>query len=164
MNAPPKDHYVVVKHRNHLGAMSELPILLNENTTTNVDFTDNTFNTFGSNAQALLGSGDTALWTGDTNTSNTILFSGTNNDANAIKDYILGDTSNFLNLITFSSTGYLLEDVDLDGIARFSGSFNDSNLIKDNVLNHIKKVLNLKYIFINPFIALFPTNTGLMLA
>lgn len=143
MNAPPKDHYVVVKHRNHLGAMSSLPITLSENTTTTVDFTDNAFSTFGSNAQVLLSSGDTALWAGDTNATDTIVFSGANNDANTIKDYILDDPSNFLNLITFSSTGYLFEDVNLDGIARFSGSFNDSNLIKDNILDHPGNFLNL---------------------
>ena len=143
MNAPPKDHYVVVKHRNHLGAMSNLSITLSESTTTVVDFTDSAFNTFGSNAQAVLGSGDTALWTGDANANNTVIFSGANNDANTIKDYILGDPSNFLDLITFSSTGYLLEDVNLDGIARFSGPFNDSNLIKDNVLDHPGNFLNI---------------------
>ena len=143
MNAAPKDHFVIVKHRNHLGVMSQLPIVLNEDITTIVDFTDNLFATFGSNAQAVLGSGATALWTGDINSNNAVAFSGANNDANAIKDYILADSSNFLNLITFSSSGYRIEDVNLDGIARFSGSFNDSNLIKDNILNHPGNFLNL---------------------
>ncbi|WP_296386488.1 hemagglutinin protein [Winogradskyella sp.] len=142
MNAPPKDHYVVVNHRNHLGVMSQLPIVLAEDISTIVDFTDTLFDTFGLNAQAVLTSGDTAMWTGDANTSDTVTFSGANNDANAIKDYILADPANFLNFITFSSTGYLIEDVNLDGTARFSGTANDSNLIKDNILNHPGNFLN----------------------
>ncbi|MBO3115520.1 hemagglutinin protein [Winogradskyella sp. DF17] len=142
MNAPPKDHFVVIKHRNHLGAMSQLPIVLAEDITTIVDFTNSLFNTFGLNAQAVLSTGDTALWTGDAGDNNAVTFSGANNDANTIKDYILADTANFLNFITFSSTGYLIEDVNLDGIARFSGTANDSNLIKDNVLNHPGNFLN----------------------
>ncbi len=98
--------------------------------------------TMNSNAQATLNSGDTALWAGDANTSSTITFSGANNDANMIKDYILTDPLNILSFITFSSTGYLFEDINLDGIGRFSGTSNDSNIVKDNVLNHPNNILN----------------------
>lgn len=136
MNAPPKDHYVVVKHRNHLGAMSQLPIFLAEDVTTVVDFTNNLFATNGTNAQAILDSGDTALWAGDVNNSNQIIFSGASSDANVIKDFVLADPSNGFNSVTFSSLGYLLIDVNMNGFGNFSGSGNDSNIIKDNVLAH----------------------------
>ncbi|MFK7782888.1 hemagglutinin protein [Psychroserpens sp.] len=149
MDAPPKDHFVVIKHRNHLGVMSQFSIVLNEDTTTIVDFTDSTFNTYGSNAQVQLVSNDMALWSGDTNNNNSIVFSGSANDVNIIKDYILADLSNFLNFITFSSTGYLNEDLDLNGVARFSGSPNDSNIIKDNILSHPANFLNLSTFTIN---------------
>lgn len=135
MNAPPKDHYVVVKHRNHLGAMSQLPIVLAEDVTTVVDFTDNLFATNGTNAQVMLDSGNTALWAGDANGDKSIQFSGSSSDANAVKDYILADPTNILNFITFTSSGYLTFDVDLNSLVRFSGSANDSNIIKDNILS-----------------------------
>ncbi|PWI28849.1 hemagglutinin protein, partial [Flavobacteriaceae bacterium LYZ1037] len=136
MNASPTNYYVVVKHRNHLGAMSAATIALNETTATSVDFTNNGFTTFGNHAQVILGSGDKALWTGNSNLANYIRFSGANNGSNAIKDYILADPANGFGSVTFSSTGYLNQDVNLNGAAKFSGSGNDSNIIKDNVLSH----------------------------
>ncbi|MEH6536553.1 MAG: hemagglutinin protein [Psychroserpens sp.] len=143
MQAAPTNYFVVVKHRNHLGAMSSATIGLSDNAITTVDFSNNSFSTFGSNAQVILGSGDRALWAGDTNTDDSIIFSGSNNDVNAIKDYILADPSNFLNFITYASSGYLIQDIDLSSAARFSGSPNDSNIIKDNILNHPGNFLNL---------------------
>jgi hypothetical protein len=143
MQAAPTNYFVVVKHRNHLGAMSSATINLSDTSTTIVDFTNTSFSTFGSNAQVILNSGNTALWSGDTNSDDTIAFSGSNNDVNAIKDYILGDPSNILNFITYVSSGYLLQDLDLNSGARFSGSPNDSNIVKDNVLNHPGNILNL---------------------
>lgn len=143
MQAAPTNYFVVVKHRNHLGAMSSATINLSDDTSTVVDFTNTGFSTFGSHAQAILSSGSTALWAGDTNADNSIIFSGGNNDVNTIKDYILADPSNVLNFITYASLGYLIQDADLNGLARFSGSPNDSNVIKDNVLNHPSNILNL---------------------
>ncbi|MCB0447635.1 MAG: hemagglutinin protein [Gelidibacter sp.] len=141
INAAQNYYYVVVKHRNHIGAMSSGVIALSQTPVT-IDFTNNGFSTFGSNAQVVLPSGSKALWAGDVNNNGSIKFSGTNNDVNAIKDFILNDGSNVLNFITFSSTGYLNEDVDLNGIARFSGAPNDSNKIKDNILAHPGNILN----------------------
>ncbi|MDG5491224.1 hemagglutinin protein [Psychroserpens sp. SPM9] len=149
MQASSTSYYVVIKHRNHLGVMSLATIGLSDNTTTVVDFTNSAFATFGNNAQAELDANTVALWSGDVNASNSITFSGTNNDVNAIKDYVLLDPMNVLNFITFSSTGYLNEDLDLNGFARFSGSPNDSNIIKDNVLNHPLNFLNLPTYNIN---------------
>jgi hypothetical protein len=142
INAAQNNYYVVVKHRNHLGAMSSGVIALSETPVT-VDFTNSGFSTYGSNAQVVLASGSKALWAGDVNNNGSIKFSGSNNDVNAIKDYILDDLSNVLNFITFSSTGYLNEDVDLNGVARFSGAPNDSNKIKDNILAHPGNIFNL---------------------
>lgn len=149
MQAAPTDYFIVVKHRNHLGAMSSIALNLSDSSTTVIDFSNSSFSTFGSNAQALLNTGDTALWAGDTNNDDSISFSGSNNDVNAIKDYILADPTNVLNFITHASSGYLIQDVVLNGVARFSGALNDSNIIKDNILNHPANVLNLPTFTIN---------------
>ncbi|NND51885.1 MAG: hemagglutinin protein, partial [Flavobacteriaceae bacterium] len=133
MRAAPTNYFLVITHRNHLGAMSDSAIGLSE-TPVGVDFTDNTFSTFGSNAQVQLASGEMALWTGDTNGANQIRFSGSGNGTNIIKDHVLADPANGFDSVTFSSMGYLNIDLNLDGIGRFSGSGNDSNIIKDNVL------------------------------
>jgi hypothetical protein len=149
MQAAPRNYFVVVKHRNHLGAMSAAAINLSNSSSTTVDFTDSSFSTFGSNALVILNSGKTALWAGDANTDNSITFSGSNNDVNAIKDYILADPGNILNFITYVSSGYLMLDVDLNSATLFSGSTSDSNVIKDNVLNHPGNIANLPTFSIN---------------
>lgn len=149
MQAAPTNYFVVLKHRNHLGAMSAASINLSHMTSTLVDFTSSGFSTFGSNAQVILSSGNTALWSGDTNQDDSITFSGSNNDVNEIKDFILADPANILNFTTYVSSGYLLQDLDLNAAARFSGSPNDSNTIKDNVLNHPANILNLPTFNIN---------------
>jgi hypothetical protein len=150
MQAAPTYYFVVVKHRNHLGAMSAATINLSDNSSTTVDFTDNSFSTFGSNALVILNSGDSALWGGDANADNSITFSGSNNDVNAVKDYILADPGNILNFITYVSSGYLNQDIDMNSATRFSGSPNDSNIIKDNILTHPGNVLSLPTFTINP--------------
>ncbi len=142
MTAAPTSYYVVVKHRNHLGAMSSATFGLVEASATIIDFKSNGVSTFGSNARVDLGSGNWALWTGDTNSSGKAKFSGSGNSTNVIKDHIPSDEANVLNFITFGSTGYLDIDVNLNGIGKFSGSGNDSNIIKDNVLAHPGNVLN----------------------
>lgn len=133
---PEGDYFVVVDHRVHLPAMSATALTLTSGAANLVDFTQSTFPTYGDNAQVSLSSGVTALWTGDTNLSNQIRFSGSGNGGNIIKDYVLADPSNLFGLVTFSSSGYLNIDVDLNGIGRFSGSGNDRNILKDNVLAH----------------------------
>jgi len=149
MTAGPTNYYVVVKHRNHIGAMSASTIALKEDTATVVDFTNSVFSTYGSNAQVVLGSGDTALWAGDTNHTGQVRFTGALNGSNIIKDAVLADPSNVLNFITYSASGYLDIDVNMNGIGKFSGENNDSNILKDNVLAHPANVLNFATYTIN---------------
>lgn len=142
MTASPTNYYVVVNHRNHLGAMTSATFGLTEASATQVNLKSNAVTTFGSNARVNMGSNNWALWAGDTNSTDQIKFSGASNSTNVIKDFVLADPANILNFITFGSAGYLNEDVDMSGIAKFSGSNNDSNIIKDNVLAHPGNVLN----------------------
>jgi len=143
MTAVPTNYYVVVKHRNHLGAMTSASFGLTEASATAVDLKSNGVSTFGSNARVDMGLGNWALWTGDTNSVSQSRFSGASNSVNVIKDFVLSDPANILNLITFGSTGYLNIDVNMDGTGKFSGANNDSNVIKDNVVAHSGNVLNL---------------------
>lgn len=142
LNVPPNDYYVSVKHRNHLGVMSANTFLLEENSTTIVDFTDSTFPSFGSNAQIQTSTGITALWTGNTNMDNIVQYSGTSADAPSILSYVLNDTLNFLNFPTFNSTGYNDNDLNLDGNIQYSGTAPDTPLLLQNVLTHPGNFLN----------------------
>ncbi|MBT8271654.1 MAG: hypothetical protein KJO25_06385 [Bacteroidia bacterium] len=135
ITANPANYYVVVKHRNHMGIMSGNSLALSE-LPVQIDFSDPITSTFGSNAQLQLTTGKMALWAGDTAGNDNVRFSGSGNDANIIKDHVLGDPANVFNSVTFSSSGYLSSDADLNGTAKFSGAGNDSNILKDNVLSH----------------------------
>ncbi|SDB44194.1 hypothetical protein SAMN03097699_1365 [Flavobacteriaceae bacterium MAR_2010_188] len=136
INLPSDNYFIVLDHRNHLGVMTATALALSVDNVNTMNFTDSAFSTFGSNAQVILVSANTAMWAGDTNETDQIKFSGSGNSTNSIKDYVLADPGNGFNSVTYSSTGYLPIDVDLDGSGKFSGSGNDSNIIKDNVLNH----------------------------
>lgn len=136
MNAAPSNYYVVVNHRNHLGAMSASTVGLSEDTVTVVNFKSSSFSTYGSNAQTLLGSGDMALWAGNANGDSAVRYLGGGNDTNFIKDEVLNHPNNpsGVNLIPFS--GYSNADVNLDGTVRYLGANNDTNILKDIILNH----------------------------
>ena len=138
----PGEYYITINHRNHLGVMTASASTLSQ-TVRIVNFSNNSFSVYGNYARINLGGGVMALWAGDANNDGVIKFSGSNNDANAIKDFVLADPLNILNFITFSSTGYLNSDLDLNDTSRFSGAPNDSNTIKDNILLHPNNILNL---------------------
>lgn len=137
IEAEPRDYFVAIKHRNHIGIMSLLPVTLSE-TEIALDFTDSNTNTFGNNARTTFGMPNNilGLWSGATEGSEAISFSGANNSVDIIKDYVLADPANIFNVVTFQSIGYSNSDTNMDGVTRFSGAGEDGNLIKDNVLSH----------------------------
>jgi hypothetical protein len=136
MEAAPTNYYVVVNHRNHLGAMSSSALSLNNTTPTVVDFTDNVFTTYGNYARVLLDNGSLALWSGDSNAMNRIRFLGADSSITVIKDQVLGDPNNGFGSITYASLGYFNTDLDLNGASKYTGSESDSNIVRDNVLSH----------------------------
>ncbi|PTX62202.1 hypothetical protein C8N46_103301 [Kordia periserrulae] len=142
LNAPPGNHYVVIKHRNHLGVMSSNPIALSRDTTTVVNFTDSSFSTFGANAQIQFPSTTTALWAGNVNGDTVIQYSGTNPDVPSILAEVLNDSGNFLNFPTYVINGYNVHDVNMDGKTQYTGTEPDSPLILQNVLAHPGNFLN----------------------
>ena len=143
-NQDPGDYFIVVKHRNHLGIMTANTFALSS-TNTVIDLTDaNNQITFGGNAQTTFGmpKGVLGMWAGEASGSGQIKFIGGSSSTDAIKDYILADSGNILNFLTYASTGYLDVDLDMNGVGKFSGGNDDSNVIKDNVLAHPGNILN----------------------
>jgi|688.fasta_scaffold30762_7 hypothetical protein len=115
-------YYIAVKHRNHLGVMTALPISLQNNTT--INFT--TEQTYGTDAQKTIGS-IKVMWDGNTNFDNTVKYAGQNNDRDPILSRIGGV------IPTNIVMGYYLEDVNMDGFVKYTGQNND----RDNVLFNI---------------------------
>jgi len=142
LSATPNNHYVVVKHRNHLGIMSANTIALSEATTTIVDFTSGAFSTFGANAQVQLATNTMALWAGNVNGDNTIQYSGTNPDVPSILSEVLNNAGNFLNFPTYIVNGYNIHDVNMDGKTQYAGTEPDTPFVLQNVLAHPGNFLN----------------------
>ncbi|WP_452230926.1 hemagglutinin protein [Lacinutrix sp. MEBiC02404] len=135
MYAAPTNYYIVVKHRNHLGAMSATTIGLNENAATLVDFTTPAFATLGTNSQANL-SGTMALWAGDVNGNNQSRYLGPNNDASALKNAIVNHSGNTTSSNYYPFTGYNNADINMNGQVRYLGPNNDSAILKNVIVNH----------------------------
>ncbi|PSG90708.1 M43 family zinc metalloprotease [Aurantibacter aestuarii] len=134
INVTGKNYFVVVNHRNHLGAMSLNTIALS-GTATTVDFTNGSVSTFGTNAQKDMGSGVFGLWAGDLNGDNVIRFAGPNNDTNILKTTIVNHPSNTTGSVFFPYNAYDNFDLDMNGQVRFGGPGNDSNILKSIISN-----------------------------
>ena len=137
-------YYIVLKHRNHLGIMTNTALNLSQ-TVTNVDFTDaNNQITFGTNAQTTSGMpvGLVAMWSGNANGDTIVQYSGTTPDAPSILSQVLNDGGNFLNFPTYIVTGYNAYDINMDGSIQYAGITPDTPSILQNVLAHPGNFLN----------------------
>ncbi|MFZ1686406.1 MAG: PQQ-dependent sugar dehydrogenase [Flavobacteriales bacterium] len=119
------NYYVVVRHRNHLGAMTAAPVSLST-TTSVVDFLSSSTLTYGTNARRVVGS-TLALWAGNTTGNDRLQYTGTGNDRDPILTAIGGT------LPTNTVTGYRSEDVTMDGVTKYTGPTNDRDPILVNV-------------------------------
>ncbi|MBK9761608.1 MAG: proprotein convertase P-domain-containing protein [Flavobacteriales bacterium] len=118
-------YHVTVRHRNHLGAMTNAAVALSAATTT-VDLTSAATATFGTDARKTVGSIQ-ALWTGDVSFNKTLAYVGVGNDRDPILTRVGGTTPN--NVVS----GYFSEDTNLDGSVRYIGVGNDRDVILVNV-------------------------------
>lgn len=130
------NYYVVVNHRNHLGAMTSVALNLLDDSTSVIDFRTNGLATIGTNARVDMGSGNLALWAGDVGGNEQVRYLGPGNDTNSIKDAVLADVGNNTNSNFYPYLGYDNADVNMNGQIRYLGPGNDTNILKDIILSH----------------------------
>lgn len=118
-------HYVVVSHRNHLGAMTFSAIDLKPMGTM-VDFTASGTATYGTDARKNV-NGVWALWAGDVSDDGVVKYTNTANDRDPILVKIGGA------IPTATVNGYWPEDVNLDGVVKYTGANNDRDPILANI-------------------------------
>jgi len=125
---PFASYRVVMKHRNHLGAMTNTGVALSS-TPVLVDFTLPALTTYGTNARKSIGP-RMALWAGNTLVDNKLRYTGSTNDRDVILVRIGGlvATNVILNV-------YNKEDTNLDTKVKYTGAENDREIILINV-NH----------------------------
>ncbi len=120
-NFPMSPVKIAVRHRNHLGAMTNDTYTPNGSSIT-VNLLSTTTNTFGTNARYTNGT-TAALWAGDCNGDGTVLYTGSNNDRDRVLSAIGGVVP------TNSAAGYLREDVNMSGTTLYTGSGNDRDIV-----------------------------------
>lgn len=125
-------YYVSVKHRNHLGVMTQLPWNLSACNAVTIDFTSANFpvyvNPAISNAPRKVVDNLLALWPGDANRNKNVKYNGFAND----KDRVLAA----IGVSTPNATlwpVYRIEDLNMDGKIRYNNTDNDRILILNQV-------------------------------
>ncbi len=127
--------YVSVRHRNHFGIMAANPIQLTSSGKS-LDFS--TVSLFGTNAAASQ-SGVNAMWVGDVNYDESILYEGSGNDVTEILNIVLAAPGNtFLGGSQgFNYSGvYSMSDINMDGDVKYEGTDNDVTEILNVILSH----------------------------
>jgi hypothetical protein len=94
------DYHIIIKHRNHLAAMSRSTVSLFSSASTLYDFTSDSTQYYGSNSSKEVKTGIWALWSGDIDANNKI-------DSNDYKAW--------LNAASNKATGYQNGDINMDG-------------------------------------------------
>ncbi|GAB3991970.1 hypothetical protein GCM10028807_23790 [Spirosoma daeguense] len=147
------NYFVAIRHRNHLGVMSQSALALSPAAIT-VDFRNpNTmaFTYSGTTsytqvtvdqAQVVVPQG-VAMWAGNvfidnaaSQPHNLVIYQGSNNDVNQVYQQIINAVTNFPTPF-LRLKGYQLGDVNMDGLEGFQGTGNDVEFIYLNVIrNH----------------------------
>lgn len=123
------NYHVAVRHRNHLGAMTALPIALSS-TTTPVDLTTSATTTYGTQARKSIPGTFPAevLWAGDATFNAATKYTGSGNDRDPILVTVGSSTPN--NVV---ANAYSSRDVNMNGQVKYTGSGNDRDPILVNV-------------------------------
>lgn len=119
------NYRVAVRHRNHLGCMTNAAVALSSNPVT-VDMSLPGTSTWGIEARKNV-NGTMVLWTGNARPDNIIRYAGSNNDRDDIL-LAVGGT-----IPTAVVQGYLVTDVTMDGAVKYAGSNNDRDPILVNI-------------------------------
>ncbi len=135
---PEGDYYVAIRHRNHLGQMTDTPVFLSVIDPPFVDFTNIDMPIRGGNGAGRVNSyGKRTLWGGDYNGDGKIIYQGPYNDVFNLFSRVVGDVNNSTNLANFIVPGYEMQDFNLDGKVIYQGPNNDrSHLLIHSILAH----------------------------
>jgi hypothetical protein len=137
------NYFIAIKHRNHLGVMTDVSEGLSQDITP-IDFTSATQGNYeltgalGSvYAQKPFNSGVVrALWAGNVDFNDRVIFQGSPVDQDGIFFGVLLSPNNTNLAANFIQNGYNKGDVNMDGTAIFQGSPNDTDIIFFNVVAH----------------------------
>lgn len=137
-------YHVAVRHRNHLGVMSDAAIALSKAPSV-VNFRDgveveydlgmfNGFDYAGTAQKDLAMGAYRGMWPGDAGMDNKVKYQGETNDPNTVLTQVTSHPDNGSGSYSFEfGFGYFTGDIDLDGKIKYQGANNDPNVILTNV-------------------------------
>jgi Carbohydrate binding domain/SdrD B-like domain/Bacterial Ig domain len=130
-------YYICLKHRNHLGIMTENARFLNALSIPVIDFTSTLEPLNGGMNATRIVDGTRRIWSGDLTGDGRVIYQGPGNDVFKLFYDIMGHPDNTGNLANFIRSGYEAADVNLDGNAIYQGPVNDrSMLLQHTILAH----------------------------
>ncbi len=124
-DVPVKDHYIAVRHRNHLGVMSAEPVRVSV-TPTSYDLTNGSVPLFGTQPTKDV-NGVQTQWAGNALFDDRLIYTGEFNDRDPLLIRIGGVVP------TNTVSGYFVEDLNLDGRVIYTGEGNDRDRILSNI-------------------------------
>ncbi len=128
----PGNYMVAVRHRNHLGVMSELAYHLNE-TPQMVDFTDPKAKFHGGKPMIQIES-IMALFAGDANRDGEVNAEGADSDKEQIFFQVLLSPDNVDANQNYILTGYSENDINLDGLIMYQGPMSDGAYLSFSIV------------------------------
>ncbi|MCP4120301.1 MAG: hypothetical protein GY751_00940, partial [Bacteroidetes bacterium] len=117
------EYYVSVRHRNHLGVMTEHPYLFSE-IPVQIDFTAPSMQTFGDYTDVSM-QGVKASWAGDFSGDRKVIYQGPGSDVLQMVLEILFDSENSDQHLNYIVKGYKRTDFNMDGEVILQGPGND---------------------------------------
>ncbi|MBK9490354.1 MAG: hypothetical protein IPO07_17420 [Haliscomenobacter sp.] len=133
-------YFIAVKHRNHLGAMTETVRTLTLAGTT-VDFTTmsnaNLYNKNGYDGAEMITIGSIrALWAGNANADTKVKYQGTSSDNSSVLNQVLGHPNATGTYNFDQGFGYFYGDINMDGKVKYQGTNNDPTFIFTNMITN----------------------------
>jgi hypothetical protein len=123
------EYYVVVRHRNHLGVMTNDAGLYSP-IVTKIDFTAPDFNALGIHSMRMNpDSTEQYMWAGDVTSDRKVIYQGPGNDIDEMFYRVIADPNNVDFLDNFIVPGYYRTDYNLDGRSIFQGPDNDRQML-----------------------------------
>ncbi len=124
--APRGIHHIALRHRNHLGTMTQAPQYYGGAQVGAVDLV--TGAAFGTNARRSLATGVSGLWSGNTSGDGALKYSGPNNDRDPVLVALPSPSANAV-----LANVYHRADINLDGLVKYTGAANDRDPILQNI-------------------------------
>jgi hypothetical protein len=136
-NLGEEDYYVALRHRNHLGIITDGAWFLSGENPPLIDFTNTTVPVRGGSMNFRNLDNKRLMWGGDFNLDTKVVYQGPNNDVFSLFSSVLASSQNTGFLANYIETGYHQNDFNLDGKVIYQGPNNDrAMLLYFTVLAH----------------------------